>query len=110
MKGFLLLKPQLLFLGFSANIKSRTITHPTLSGRSTRNMNNYDYIIRPENPNDYTYIMELNVLAFENGENEASLVELIRESEHFVSGLSLVAAKNEGDNRTYTFQCHSPCY
>ncbi|MCM3572602.1 N-acetyltransferase [Mesobacillus subterraneus] len=60
-------------------------------------MNNADYIIRPENPNDYTYIRELIVLAFENGENEASLVELIRESEHFVSGLSLVAAKNEGE-------------
>lgn len=60
-------------------------------------MNNADYIIRPENRNDFTDIRKLNVLAFDNGENEASLVELIRESEHFVTGLSLVAAKDDGE-------------
>lgn len=60
-------------------------------------MKNANYIIRPENTCDGTGIRELNVMAFDNGENEASLVELIRESEHFISNLSLVAAKEDGE-------------
>ncbi|MEW8987435.1 MAG: N-acetyltransferase [Bacillus sp. (in: firmicutes)] len=60
-------------------------------------MKNASYIIRPENNTDVTGIRELNVLAFDNGENEASLVELIRESEQFVPKLSLVAAKEDGE-------------
>ncbi|MBT2636949.1 N-acetyltransferase [Bacillus sp. ISL-39] len=60
-------------------------------------MKNANYIIRPENTGDVTGIRELNVLAFNNGENEASLVELIRESEHFISNLSLVAVKDDGE-------------
>lgn len=60
-------------------------------------MKNDDYIIRPESTSDVTNIRELNVLAFDNGENEASLVEFIRESDHFISNLSLVAVKGDGE-------------
>ncbi|MBT2642419.1 N-acetyltransferase [Bacillus sp. ISL-41] len=60
-------------------------------------MKNANYIIRPENTGDVTGIRKLNVLAFNNGENEASLVELIRQSENFISTLSLVAVKAEGE-------------
>lgn len=47
-------------------------------------------IIRPETPEDYPAIAEVNRLAF-GQDNEAQLVEAIRASDRFVLGLSLVA-------------------
>lgn len=49
------------------------------------------FTIRPEIPSDYQGIREVNILAFNNQENEAKLVELIRQSENFIPQLSLVA-------------------
>jgi putative acetyltransferase len=60
-------------------------------------MKRNDYIIRQENPGDYSGIREINLMAFDTGENEARLVELIRESEQFVPELSLVAVKDDGE-------------
>lgn len=60
-------------------------------------MKNNDYFIRPEEMNDINGIRILNQAAFEKGENEASLVELIRDSEHFIPDLSLVAVDENGD-------------
>lgn len=60
-------------------------------------MKRNDYIIRQENPGDYSGIRETNLMAFDTGENEANLVELIRESEQFVLELSLVAVKDDGE-------------
>lgn len=51
--------------------------------------------IRPECPSDYQGIREVNILAFNNQENEAKLVELIRKSENFIPELSLVAETEE---------------
>lgn len=60
-------------------------------------MNNANYIIRPENTNDFSGIREVNITAFDKGENEARLVELIRGSAHFIPDLSLVAVKDSGE-------------
>ncbi|MBT2691613.1 N-acetyltransferase [Bacillus sp. ISL-55] len=60
-------------------------------------MKRNDYNIRQEHPDDYSGIRETNVMAFDKGENEARLVELIRESEQFVPELSLVAVKDDGE-------------
>jgi putative acetyltransferase len=60
-------------------------------------MKRNDYIIRQENPDDYSGIRETNFMAFDTGENEARLVELIRESEQFVPEFSLVAVKDDGE-------------
>lgn len=59
-------------------------------------MKRNDYIIRQENPGDYSGIRETNVMAFNKGKNEARLVELIRDSGQFIPNLSLVAVKNDG--------------
>jgi putative acetyltransferase len=56
-----------------------------------------NYIIRQENSNDLPGIRDVNIKAFENGENEARLVDLIRISEHFIQELSLVAEKEDGE-------------
>jgi putative acetyltransferase len=53
-----------------------------------------NYHIRPEKIDDYLGIREVNILAF-NNENEAKLVEAIRESEFFIPELSLVAVTDE---------------
>jgi putative acetyltransferase len=50
--------------------------------------------IRPEKGEDYTAIHEINVLAF-GRENEARLVENLRNSPDFTQGLSLVAIKDK---------------
>jgi putative acetyltransferase len=47
-------------------------------------------IIRPETPQDYLAIAEVNTLAF-GQENEAKLIEAIRRSDSYISELSLVA-------------------
>jgi len=49
--------------------------------------------IQPEREKDYTAIHEINVLAF-GRENEARLVNKIREALDFIPELSLVAIKN----------------
>ena len=49
--------------------------------------------IRAENPEDYDAIYEINKQAF-NGEVEAKLIDTIRDSNNFVSDLSLVALKD----------------
>lgn len=51
-------------------------------------------IIRPETLEDYTVISEVNKLAF-GQENEARLVENIRQAANFNPKLSLVAVKDE---------------
>jgi putative acetyltransferase len=51
-------------------------------------------IIRPETPGDYPGVARVNVAAFDE-ENEAHLIELIRQTDLYVPGLSLVAV--EGD-------------
>ena len=56
-----------------------------------------DYIIRKEKTVDFSVIREINLKAFENGVNEANLIELIRDSENFISDLSLVAAMRDGE-------------
>lgn len=50
--------------------------------------------IRPEIFEDKVAIREVNILAFGNRRDEADLVDRIRESEHFVPELSLVAERN----------------
>jgi putative acetyltransferase len=47
-------------------------------------------LIRPEEPRDFAAIREIHQLSF-GRENEASLVEKIRDSRGFIPGLSLVA-------------------
>lgn len=56
-----------------------------------------DYIIRKEETGDFSGIREINLKAFEHGENEANLIELIRDSENFITDLSLVSAKGDGE-------------
>lgn len=56
-----------------------------------------DYVIRKEETVDFTGIREINLQAFGNGENEANLIELIRNSENFIPDLSLVAANGDGE-------------
>lgn len=56
---------------------------------------NLNYHIRPENNEDYSRIREVNILAFNNKEVEANLVELIRRTEFFIPELSLVAVKDK---------------
>lgn len=51
-------------------------------------------IIRTETKHDYTQIYNINYAAFGNREDEAKLVERIRESENFVSQLSIVAEQH----------------
>jgi putative acetyltransferase len=51
-------------------------------------------IVRAETPEDYTAIHEVNVLAFDKRENEARLVETIRQSPGFTPELSLVAIED----------------
>jgi putative acetyltransferase len=53
-----------------------------------------DFYIRSEKIDDYKEIREINKLAF-NREDEANLVEAIRESEYFIPELSLVAVTDE---------------
>ena len=48
--------------------------------------------IRPERIRDYPAIQEVNLLAF-GGEDEARLVETLRQSANFIPELSLVAVK-----------------
>ncbi|MBS8263633.1 N-acetyltransferase [Mesobacillus boroniphilus] len=60
-------------------------------------MKSDNYIIRPENTSDLSGIREINLLAFDKGENEARLVELIRGSEQFIPELSLVAVNRDGE-------------
>jgi putative acetyltransferase len=48
---------------------------------------------RPEKDNDCTAIFETNELAFPE-DNEARLVDMLRESESYVDGLSIVAEKD----------------
>ncbi|QWU18114.1 N-acetyltransferase [Paenibacillus sophorae] len=52
-------------------------------------------IIRTETPNDYVQVHNVNYVAFGNREDEARLVERIRESRYFVPQLSIVAEKSE---------------
>jgi putative acetyltransferase len=47
--------------------------------------------IRPETPNDYARIAEINILAFENRADEATIVALKRQYSRFDPTLSLVA-------------------
>jgi putative acetyltransferase len=49
--------------------------------------------IRPETPNDYAQIYEVNRLAF-GRENEARLVEALRRRPEFIPALSLVAEED----------------
>jgi putative acetyltransferase len=50
-----------------------------------------NFTIRQEIPSDFQSIREVNILSFNNQENEAKLVEQIRQSENFIPQLSLVA-------------------
>ncbi len=54
---------------------------------------NLHYYIRSEKKEDYDQIREVNIIAFDNRDNEAKLVESIRQSEFFIPELSLVAVK-----------------
>ncbi|MGI9608749.1 MAG: GNAT family N-acetyltransferase [Acidimicrobiia bacterium] len=51
-------------------------------------------IIRPETPGDYPGVAAVNVAAF-GEENEAQLIELIRQTDLYVAELSLVAVDGE---------------
>jgi len=53
-----------------------------------------EIIIRPEKPDDFSAIYELNREAF-GQENESILVELLRKSENYIPELSLVAVHDE---------------
>lgn len=50
-------------------------------------------LIRPEKPEDYNYVNEVNKQAF-GQEDEACLVERIRKSPNYIKELSLIAVKN----------------
>ena len=50
-------------------------------------------VIRPEKPEDFDIIYEINRRAF-NGEIEARLIDKIRKSDNFIPELSLVALKD----------------
>ena len=50
--------------------------------------------IRPESPADYKVVYEVNKLAFKQ-EDEARLVEKIRQSPNYIAELSLVAIKDK---------------
>ncbi|WP_244939846.1 GNAT family N-acetyltransferase [Chitinophaga barathri] len=52
-------------------------------------------MITPETPEDKSAIYSLNAAAFEQ-ENESRLIDLLRDSEHFIPGLSLVARADTG--------------
>jgi len=49
---------------------------------------------RPEKDKDHSAIFETNLLAFPE-DNEARLVDMLRDSESYVNGLSIVAEKEE---------------
>ena len=51
-------------------------------------------IIRTENKSDYSKVFKVNYEAFRNREDEPKLVEKIRDSEQFISELSIVAEEN----------------
>lgn len=51
------------------------------------------FLIRPEGKEDYKNIFEVNLLAF-GRDGESKLIGIIRESESYVEGLSLVAVSN----------------
>lgn len=51
-------------------------------------------IIRTEINSDYTQVHNVNFVAFGNREDEAKLVERIRETENFISQLSIVAEEH----------------
>lgn len=51
-------------------------------------------IIRTENKSDYNQVFKVNYEAFRNREDEPKLVEKIRDSEQFISELSIVAEEN----------------
>lgn len=48
-------------------------------------------IIRTETKEDYIQVRDVNILAFDDREDEARLVERIRSSEFFIPNLSIVA-------------------
>lgn len=50
--------------------------------------------VRPENPSDYPMITQINEQAF-GRPNEARLIELIRDSQHYIPELALVADYQE---------------
>ncbi|MBD2843558.1 N-acetyltransferase [Paenibacillus sp. IB182496] len=48
-------------------------------------------IIRTENENDFSQVYDVNVIAFGDREDEAKLVERIRDTENFIPQLSIIA-------------------
>ncbi|MFC3745587.1 GNAT family N-acetyltransferase [Paenibacillus sp. GCM10012306] len=54
--------------------------------------------IKTETVQDYRQVYDLNVVAFENREDEARLVERIRSSEGSIPELSIVAIQDEGES------------
>lgn len=53
--------------------------------------------IRTEQENDHDSIREVNILAFNNQENEAKLIENIRKTEYFIPDLSLIAVNHQSN-------------
>ncbi|GFN33516.1 GNAT family N-acetyltransferase [Paenibacillus xylaniclasticus] len=53
-------------------------------------------IIRTETEQDYELVYQLNVEAFGNRNDEAELVNRIRQSDRFVPGLSIIAEQDGG--------------
>ena len=71
-------------------------------------------IIRAETPGDYPGVAAVNVSAF-NEENEAQLIELIRQTDLYVPDLSLVAiveerVAQEVEKMTVDFAAELPVY